>query len=148
MNGDLAEVGRPDLGRSALAFADTDRTTGRLLSVAELQRALQLVRDGHPTADPDASVTVAVTSPDELLAAPVAAQLPAGSLAGVSVVVLAACGGSGTSTVALAVAEAAAATPGTVARLIETVGPGSSGFVAAVSSPAVKRKSSAPSVTA
>lgn len=108
----LTEVGRPGRAQDVLYGGDVESTTGRLLSVAELQRALHVT---GPVGRRPAAPPVAAAAPVQAVTGP-----PAGPGSGSGprpdpaqhlrwIAVLGAHGGAGTSTVALAVADAAAA---------------------------------------
>ncbi len=142
MTWSLAEVGRPGRPREVLDGGDVESNTGRLLSVAELQRALRATRSearGRP-------VPVQVGSPAQLAGSTVAAPPPPAGLlvdrsagprpdparAGLWVAVVGVHGGAGTSTVAVALADAAAAA-GRGVHLVGCGGPGRCGLLAVTS---------------
>jgi len=120
----LPEVGRPTPPVSVLDGGDEDHTTGRLLTVAELQRAMREVRAYGPTGPAPAPAlvpapviapghesvpvrTVAPPAPVTVAEALVFTAQPA-QAPGPFVLVLAAQAGSGASTVALALSDSAA----------------------------------------
>lgn len=127
MSRGLAAVGRPSVARDVVDGGDVEPTTGRLLSVAELQRALQAARLGPVPAGPATaarSALPALSAPivDRLAPAARTETAPAGvatdgQLTAVVrpdgthlwVAVVGAHGGAGASTVAVALADAAAA---------------------------------------
>ena len=153
----LVEVGRPGPARAVADGGDVEAATGRLLSVAELQRALHTARLGAVPAAPAAEATVtaqrAIAARDVRPRHPPAVDPPARiartriSVAGVVsagqprifirpegarrwVAVVGAHGGAGTSTVALALADAAAA-GGQLVHLVGCGGPDGCGLLAA-----------------
>ena len=154
----LAEVGRPGPARDILDGSDVDPTTGRLLSVGELQAALRAARAASTRAPEQGTVSNAPpaatparpadqapsTSPDPALApapTPASPRRPsAAALAGPGVLrppagrrwvaVAGAHPGAGASTVALALADAAAAT-GWPVHLVSCNAPAECGLVGA-----------------
>ena len=136
----LAEVGRPGRPRGVLDGGDVEPTTGRLLSVAELQRVLRATAPAglHCGAAPVASDRSAPSAPSEPATVRSAGPAvgpgprPDPTPAGGWIAVLGAHGGAGTSTVALAVADAAA-TDGCSVHLVSCSPPGRCGLVAVTS---------------
>lgn len=138
----LAEVGRSGRPREVLDGGDVEPRTGRLLSVAELQRALH---DTGGAGRRSAAPLVGPDLPEEAVPSHSAAVTvrPAGrgsgrgprpdpTPAGGWIAVLGAHGGAGTSTVALAVADAAG-TDGCGVHLVSCSPPGRCGLLAVTS---------------
>ncbi len=148
----LAEVGRPGVAREVLDGGDVEAATGRLLSVAELQCAVRSARLGAAPSRPTAvaratgrSAIAARTVPAaDQPARPTRTEVAAADVATAAqpptfvrpdrarrwVAVVGAHGGAGTSTVALALADAAAA-GGQLVHLVGCGGPGGCGLLAA-----------------
>lgn len=136
----LAELGRPGRPRGVLDGGDVEPTTGRLLSVAELQRVLRATAPAglRCGAAPVATGRSAPSAPSEPATAWSAGPAvgpgprPDPTSVGGWIAVLGAHPGAGTSTVALAVADAAA-TDGRGVHLVSCSPPARCGLAAVTS---------------
>ena len=129
----LAEADPPRPAARVAVGGDVDPATGRLLSVAQLQRALRAARVEHlssrPLTSPRLGAPLSPPAAADLSRRPPAFAWTWGECGTTSVIVLAAHPGAGASTVALAIAEAAGA--GRQVRIVECADGTRSGLAAA-----------------
>jgi rhodanese-related sulfurtransferase len=129
----LAEADPPRPATRVADGGDVDPATGRLLSVAQLQRALRAARVEHlhstPPTSPHVGASLAPQPAAQLTTRPPAFAWAFSERGATSVIVLAAHPGSGASTVALAIAEAAGASRRV--RIVECADGTRSGLAAA-----------------